>query len=323
MKKNITILAAVFLVLLIILFINRMSDKTVVKANYFIDIDTTKVTKLHFISPEKGEVTLSKASGMWRVVEPIDYLADARNMGQTLSQLMKMEIENLVTGREDQKSAYEVDSAGTLIEVYEGGKLLTAFYMGKNAPTYRHTYMRKTDSDDIYMVKSTFRYQFNRELKDWRDKIIMELNKDDVREMDFRYPDEQFTLQLSDTIWTLHSDKTEFTADKKLVDRILNYLSKLRTGDFYNPDSAEALDWSKPEFSMKVIALGGNIRTIMIQEKPGEQNQYYLKLDDNPTVFIVYKGTAATLMKKIDDFRVKEEDKEKAPKKPPEMFEGQ
>lgn len=303
MRKNTLILLAIFVILLLVFTVSKITDRTTAKASYFINVDTTRISKIHIISPDKGEVTLSKASGLWRVVEPIDYAADERNVGQTISKLGSMEIESLVSGRKDQQTTYEVDSSGTLVELFDGDNKLEAFYLGKNAPTYRHNYMRKVNSNDIVMVKGSYRYQFSRNLKDWRDKIILELERSDISDMEFKYPDEEFSLTFVDTTWVVSSRSETFTADSKKVDQVLNYLGKLRTGDFFTPEEGEEPDWSKPEFTL-VINLKGNIsETIMLWEKPDKANQYLLKLAKKTTVFVVYKGTQATLMKKLDDFR--------------------
>ncbi len=188
-NKSITYLGITLVVLLIVFFISKSTDKTVGRTEYFVKVDTNLVDYIHLVSPDHGETTLEKVNDFWRVTDPVDFPAEVRNVHEVMKKLDGLEIENLVSGRAEQRSNYQVDSTGILVEVKGGGKMLANFYIGKPASTYKHTYMREVDSDDIFMVDGNFKYFFSRKTNDWRNKSIIQINKDAIEEFSVKFPD--------------------------------------------------------------------------------------------------------------------------------------
>jgi len=304
-NKKIIYMGAAFLVLLIILFISKSTDRTMEKTTYFIDIDTSKVDYLHFSSPDNGEITLELVDGIWRVTEPIDFPADQRNVHETLKKLSELEIENLVTSREDQQATYEVDDVkGVNIEVKSGGKPVASIVMGKTASTYRHTYFKKKGSNEIQMVNGSYKYYIDRKLKDWRNKIILEINKDAIEALKLTYPDKVISVTLEDTLWYADDGKDRFKATRKAVDPLINYLSRLRASDFYdiseeNPEP----DMSSLDCAIEITFDGGKTASLLLKKENEEGKMYFLKRSDSDIIYKVYQGTANVLMKNMEDFR--------------------
>jgi len=308
-KKTTIYLGIVFLALFIILIITRTADRTVERTEYFLDIDTTKVDRIHIVPPENIEVTLNKTGGEWSITEPINFPAEQRYIHEVLKRIADMEIESLVSSREKEQSNYEIDdSSATFVELMQGDRVLAAFYMGKNASTFRHAYFRKSGSKDIYMVKGSYKYHLNRKLSDWRNKIILEIDRDTVEGFNLIYPEQTISVAREDTIWMVRCEKEEFQATLKAVDPLLNYLKTLRCADFFDPESGETPpDFNKPDFSMEVIYDGGRKKSIAMLPLEDGERQWYIKKADDDIVYTVYKGTATLLQKKLDDFRIKQE----------------
>ena len=96
-NKSAIYLGAAFLILLVIFIINRVSDKSVEKVRYFVEVDTSRVDYIHTKSLANGDIVLQKVNDVWRVVEPVDYLAEQRSVHETLIKFTQMKIENLAT----------------------------------------------------------------------------------------------------------------------------------------------------------------------------------------------------------------------------------
>ena len=312
-KKTITYLGIAFLILFAILIINKTTDRTVERTEYFLEIDTAKVDRIHIVPPENEEVTLKKTGDEWSITEPIHFPAEQRHIHEVLKRIAGMEIENLVSSRQEEQSNYEVDdSSATFVELMQGDKVLASFYMGKNASTFRHAYFRKTGSKDIYMVKGSYKYHLNRKLSDWRNKIILEIDRDTVEGFNLIYPEQTISIAREDTIWMIHCGKEEFQGTRKAIDPLLNYLKTLRCADFFDPESGETPpDFSKPDFTMEVIFDGGRKESISMTPVEDGERQWYVKRAGDYTIYTVYKGTATILQKKLDDFRIKQEEKVK------------
>ena len=320
-KKTLTYLSIVFVVLLAVYLIGNMTDRTIERKTYMYDIDTTKVDYIHIISPDNGEVKIELVNDIWRVTDPLSFPAAARNVHEFLKKLTQLEIESVVTNRSEVQSEYEVDSTGTFVEVKSGGKTLASFIMGKVSSTYRHTYFRKNNSNEVFMIKGSFKFYFNRKIADWRNKVILEINKDAVESFTLTYPDEKIYVTMEDTLWRADNGRENFIATKKAVEPLLNYMSRLRASDFYDAEEvAEPLDFSKADCVMEITFDGGKTQSLLLMKENEEAKKYYIKKGDSDIVYMVYQGTAKILMKTMEDFRMQDKPEENRPAAPPKKL---
>ena len=321
-KKTILYLSVLFVVLLAVYLIGNMTDRTVQRKTYLYDIDTTQVNYFHIVSPDNGEVTLEIVNDVWRITSPIDFPAAERNVHELLNKLSELEIESVVTNRSGMQSEYQVDSTGTIVEAKAGGKLVVSCIMGKTSSTYRHTYFRKNNSNDIYMIKGSFKFYMNRKLSDWRNKVILEINKDAIESFSLTYPKERITVTMEDTLWRADNGKENFIATRKAVNPLLNYVAKLRAADFFDPEeSAQPLDFSNADCVMDITFDGGKTQSLLLMKENKDAKKYYIKKGDSDIVYLIYEGTAKILMKSVADFKMEDKGAEKtappprAPKK--------
>lgn len=319
-KKTIIYLSVLFVVLLAVYLIGNMTDRTVERKTYLYDIDTTKVNYFHIVSPDNGEVTMELVNDVWRVTSPVNFPAAEKNVHELLNKISELEIESVVTNRSEMQSEYEVDSSGTFVEAKSGGKMSASFIMGKVSSTYRHTYFRKSNSNQIYMIKGSFKFYMNRKLSEWRNKVILEINKDAVESFSLTYPKEKITVTMEDTLWRADNVKENFIATKKAVEPLLNYMARLRASDFYDPEEgAEPLDFSKSDCVMEITFDGGKTQSLLLMKENMEGKKYYIKKADSDIVYMIYEGTAKILMKTMEDFRIQDKPAEKKAAPPPKM----
>jgi hypothetical protein len=55
-------------------------------------------------------------------------------------------------------------------------------------------YARKVDSNDVVILNSSLSYTINKPVKDWRDKTVLKVQKEQIKEVKFQYGDTTFTL---------------------------------------------------------------------------------------------------------------------------------
>ena len=323
MNKKTLYMVIALIVLAVLFFISKVTDRTVERIEYFVEADTAMINNIQIVSPDNGEIVLALENGVWRVKEPVDFPAEARHIHDLFGKISGMEIEMVVSSREEMHAEYGVDSASaTLLKFKSGDKILVEFLMGVQAQsTQRHTYFRKPGSNDVMMVKGTYKYFMNRKAKEWRNQIILELNPEGVEMIKGAYPDHDYTITLRDSVWWLTAGKKEFEASKQAVEPLLNYLSRLRSADFYNPAEGEpAPDMNKPDFRMEITFDGGYKEGLAMLRAGDDDRQFYVKKDSDDTIYLVYKGTANVLMKDIEDFRVRTEPKRPGSPNEPRML---
>ncbi len=324
MNRTTAILAALLAVLVIVWALVSINPHHVtVKASY-ISTDTSRVDYVH-IRNKDGEITMKRVGGTWRITDPYDYPANPSYMQTLLRKIADLKLESLITSNKDKYENYEVEGdEASYVEVGREGGTIDSFYCGKPSKTYTHTYMRKADSDEIWLVAGTPRSSFTRKPKDWRDKKILRLDKTLLERVVLKFPDE--TVQLRRTITTPDMDTTLAEADTswlvipqrgkpfkpvdKVMNRIRNTVGRMNAMDFLVSGTDTIPDFSKPLLTVDIFLEGDQHETVDFVADPDSENKYVARKNANEdTVFLVYQSTFNNLSKRADDFKEKEQEK--------------
>ena len=309
MNKSLIVPLIVLVVLIAVYLIIDSARDVTSQSEPFFEVDTTEVDGFT-ISNQNGAIELKRSGGTWRIADPIDYPAEGRYVNDLMNKLGSMTIENLVTTDSDKDSTYGLDTAGVEVTVTAGGNEIAQFVVGKTAENYRHTYCRKVGDDRIYRVKGTFTGQLKRKQKDWRDKKILEVDKETISRVDFEYPNESFSMVKVDTSWTLEIKDEVKPVNERFVNQTLSVISRLRTFDFVDGDSARAVDFSLPDLNLTITTEVEDTYKFSLVPQDDEAKRYLMKKDglDN-TLFVISQGTAHSIITHPDDCKpVEKED---------------
>jgi hypothetical protein len=310
MRKQTWLLVIAAVILLLIYLASRSKTPVKREAEYFIKVDSTAIQKVE-IRSDNSSVVLEKRGDKWWVTDPIEYPANPQYCNELSGKLADLEIENLISEQVDKQSMFEVtDSAGTLLTITAGGKQPGNIIMGKMSDSYRHTYMRKADSDKIYLVKGVYKSYFNRKAKDWRDKTIASYDRDQLRGFVLTYPNSTFELTMVDSVWMVKSGTEQFAADKGNVDRLVNMVHNLQCFDFVDSLDTRKYDFSKPAFQLKVMTTADQF-TLKVLPEDKDSKKYVVEKEGALTHFIIYESTAKAMMKELDEFRPKPKEEKK------------
>jgi hypothetical protein len=308
MNRSIIVLLGVLAVLVLAYIIINTARDVTEKPELFFTLDTTRVDGLTIIN-NHDTINLKKRADGWYLGEPLDYPADARFTSNVMEKLGTMQIETLITEDTTKAAQYEVDTAGVEVEVFQGEESVAHFIIGKTSPSNRHTYCSFVDDDKIYLLQGTFTSQLNRKKKDWRDKVILEIDKVLINRLDFTYPQESFSVIRSDTGWTVEGQGASFVADENLVNRSLQTVSRFRTFDFVDGDTVQVVDYTVPSLILTVNTDIGDTYQFSFVPQDDEAKRYLVKKDGvERTLFVIHQGSANAIMKHPDDFQIKEEE---------------
>lgn len=200
---------------------NESSGTTLV--NY----DSASVDKVEITAPGNS-VVLEKQGNGWMLASPMRYRADQNVVTSAVGKGRIIEVKNVVSSNPEKQRVFQVDSAGTLVQMYAAGNLVAAFRVGKPSPTYTETYVRKEGFNDVYIADGMFSYLFTHPAKDWRDKSIYKNEADLVRSVTYRYGDTVFTLAMKDSLWRLNGD----SVSQPTVKSVISSLASLQADDF-------------------------------------------------------------------------------------------
>ncbi|MGH2568084.1 MAG: DUF4340 domain-containing protein [Bacteroidota bacterium] len=286
MKKSTLILLGLFLVLLAAAYLVTMkpgeqsvSSET---GNFLVQIDSLAVDKIEIWTPT-SRVRLEKKGVEWFVQEPIVYRADQATVGGAIHQAKSLTVKNVVSSNPQKHALFQVDSSGTLVTVYEKGASKASFIIGKMGPTFTEQYARLTSSNDVALVDGGS--AFTRPLKEWRDRMIVAMPKENIKSVEFQFGDTVFTLAFRDSLWMVGGD----SANESTVESLLNALAKFDADEFV--DSIPSL---QPAMTAQ-ITLGTTQLRFHEQKEPAK---FFVQSSDSPQWFEVQPWRANQLLKR-------------------------
>lgn len=291
MKKHTVMLLGLFLLLAIIAYavLQRPGETSVTVGDkeLLIDADSAAINK-YIINSQYGEIVLEKEGTKWYLTKPIRYPADERKIATVISASTNMELKNVVSTNPKKQSVYQVDSNGTQVRIFENGNQSIDMYVGKAASTPLETFVRRSGSDKVLLVKGALSYVMKAPLKDWRDKTILQIPQNELTRIEYQYSNETFVLEKRDTLWFIG----DLQANRDEVNSLLKSLSDFTT-DFFTDEKPKKM----PEIT---CVLGINNRQLQFMRLDDER--VYVRSSESPQLFMVLNWKATQVLKNKEDF---------------------
>ena len=297
------------------------------------DLDKDEIDELVITRPENPPVRLAKREGKWFVVEPVEAAADETVVNAALDKLDELEVIRVASSNSENHERLEVDDEhGIRVVVRAGGQDLASLIIGKS--TGGNTMVRRVGEDQVMSVRGSLTYAFNKELKDWRDRRILDEPPEDIIEMSFR--DEhgawRFVRNAEDA-WVQAEGETpieRFAATK--IQGIASTLARLRAVNFAASDvtveaaglgetaavatlvirphreapAAAGEEGEGEEGEGETPAPAGENRTIVLRVggSPGEgEAERYLQREGDATIYVVARYGAEKILVNVESFQ--------------------
>lgn len=242
--KMIGILAVLVLVYLGVQFFGGKSRSKSFKAE-LVEIDTAKVSKM--VIESKGEsLELLKENNAWKVSIGNGKYADAQksDIKSTINSLLTIKPARVVAKNPEKWKDYQVDSAGTRIQIFEGSKTTLDLVIGRfgfdqqamqqqqqqqqqmmggrNMPQF-FSYVRLQDENEVYVADNFMGMSISADASEYRNKQLLSLTTDSIAEIQFNYPaDSGFVLSRVDSTWSIFGSPADSAATANLLSDIRN-----------------------------------------------------------------------------------------------------
>ena len=292
MKRTTWILVGTVIALAIIaFFVLRQPGEvstTEGSGTMLVSYDSATVDRLE-VNASGTSVVLEKQGNGWMLTSPLRYRADQSVVTAAVGKGKNIEVKNVVSSNPEKQRVFQVDSSGTLVQMYAGGNLVAAFRVGKPSASYTETYVRREGSDDVYLADGMFSYTFVQQSKDWRDKSIYRNEPDLVKSVTYKYGDTTFTLAMNDSLWRLNGD----SVSQPTMRSVLGSLANLQADGFV--DSA----LSAPPTQVALIDVDGT--QIRFCQNKGTSN-YLVQTSQSPQWYEVQEWRAGQVLKRKNDF---------------------
>ncbi|MBT8233580.1 MAG: DUF4340 domain-containing protein [Saprospiraceae bacterium] len=287
MKFNNKILGIIFIGLLALYFIKKVVSKPEVRSfkEVLVSVDTASVNKLIYY-PKGGSpvITLQRNGSNWTANNGTKTVDAVSGIIQSmLAPTTEIKPLQLISKSKEKWADYEVDDAsGKKVELYNGDKLLSSFYVGRfnfnqNTKTAK-TYMRLSGEDDIYIIDGFLSMTYEKQFDDFRNKNLFNgLNSENITGLKISG---DVNIGLGKDISGQWIDDEGLTKDSLSVARYIQSLSNAR--------GSEIIDDYSPHnnlISQINISTKDNINNQNIDIYKEGDNSFIMKSSSNDVFF--------------------------------------
>lgn len=234
---------------------------------------TVDATKVYLIAPklkdvvsvrlelrDKGAMTFEKKGENWVITDPVEAPALSWEVTDLVSSFEEArKVESFVPGQ-GSYAKFTLADAGLDQPLYtitftEKDQKRT-YLVGKNAVATENTYVKTPDGSEVVLVDQNLKGKIKKELAEYRDKKIWEINKDKISELVYENRDGR-TYKFakgSDEKWVMQSP-VRAAASTEAIINAENALASLRAETFAddNPGSLGSFGLAKPAWKVTVV----------------------------------------------------------------------
>ncbi|RPI14330.1 MAG: DUF4340 domain-containing protein [Ignavibacteriae bacterium] len=299
MNKSTRNLLIIFVLLAAVVFIffkgkDRVTTEKIDEKLF--NADSAKIDKIEIVRTNES-ITLEKVNGIWQVSKPVVYPADTLAILPLLGDLQNFKVESIISENPEKFSGYLDSANNTVVTVYQEGKNLGSFILGKSAISFKNSYIKKQDENKIFLASNLTQSNFIKSLKDFRNKIIIQIPSLAVTSVSFKSTDSNkvdFTVR-KDSVgkWFIGTD----SVSEGIMTGFLNLIANYNTEDF-----VDSTITSFPEPTYTITINSGRITVINLYKMNTTPASYYIQVSGINQIFKGSEGFVTTITKKRTDF---------------------
>jgi len=305
MKKEYLILVVIIAALGMYLLLKK-TDKTHYQLPELPELEMADLDMITIVKKD-GTLKIKKRGDRWVIGEKA-YPADERKMKELVQQIAGLKLITLASESKNY-SIYDLDDENKItVKGFKGDKLLRGFEVGKAAPSYSHTFVRLLNDYRVYHAEKNFRYLFDLDMDQLRDKSVMKFSFDEIRSLTLESEGKSLTIVRTETDEKGKDGRKKRAyrtsdgkkADTLEVEEIIRTMSDLRCERYI--EGKEKKDFTDPVYT--VTAEGNRRYTISFYRKEKEDSSYPAVSSENDYPFLIQSWEAERIMKKFKDLVV-------------------
>jgi len=289
-------------------FVERPARQRESEEQTLLTFDRDAVVELTLTYPER-EIRLTKGpDAHWRIAAPIEVDADQSVVNNLVGAIAGAALTRTISEPSEDVSAYGLDKPVVTISLRLGdGTATPALIVGKQTPIGFKAYVQKEGDPNVYLTTGSFHSGVKREVKDLRDKTVIEFTDDQVQTITLAGDARgAVVLRKTDGIWRI-TDPAEYAADAGEVRTFLSSLRGLRAQDFIEepPDDLTMYGLAAPRLRVTLsIGEEGTPKSVLLgAEAPGTPKRIYAKRGERDTIYLLGDWVFKNLDKDTTGFR--------------------
>lgn len=274
------------------------------------NLDPRDVTSVRIDAPD-GLFVLHRSNDVWRLVEPVDALADANAVLRFLESVSELRWTQMITKEQQKEYGLTLDHYGLenprITISVERDALPFALTIGRDAPGGTEIYVKRDNIGSVFSVSRDFMKNLPTDANDLRDKRLIALSPDAIRRVEWTLPEASFQLSRNkDEQWQL--DKPPGTRANGPAIRIwLNRMYEFSVHEFVADTMAAGALYGVDDPRQWVTfsgATAGDAHAIKIGNPvEAEPGLHYAAIPDRNEIVMVTSEVVDWLNVKKDQFR--------------------
>lgn len=284
-------------------------------------IKKEQLTEVEIVRPSQPPIVIAKQGETWALVKPVAAKADMAAVDQVIEKLTTLEVSGVTATRKENHARLQVDAEKAIrVKAKGGDKVLLDLYLGLSKGG--NTMLRVEGKDTVLGAKGGLRFAFDKEAKQFRDRVITDVDTAEVTAMVVESPKGVFKFDKADKAWTQAAKEKPITdfSDAK-VQSLASTLLRLRAADFADEGmTAEAAGFGplngKVTFTVKTGA------PVVLELGKAHENgrEYYARVTGKDTIFRISKFTADRIIADATAFADSKKDEDKGAAEAPPMM---
>lgn len=274
-----------------------------------IDVEDDQVAEVTVTRPGAETVTVTRRDGEddWQFGGGLDFPADDAAIGLMVTNLANLDADRIVNEETTDWSTYGLEGDGTVAVDVKFRDLEDAsapttkrIIFGRETPTGSGAYARVEGDPRLYTVFNYVKSTFVKEVFDWRDKKLLQVDEDAVSRIKLDLGDREFEFGKSgDSDWQILAPRA-LRADNFTVGDLAR---SLQSADMTTvvAESDDEVSLGKPLARAEITDSAGSHELTVVKDG----DRYLATSSDLRGVYEVSATFAEGLNKQLEDFREK------------------
>lgn len=277
------------------------------------NITADAIREIAITRPGQPTVRLVKQGDTFRVAAPVQAATDTGVVNTAIEKLTGLEFVTVAATNVANHATLEVDDAHAIRVVLTGASgpladLRVGAFRGGN------TMIRVGTSNDVIAVRGSIKFAFNRELREWRDRTVVDADATNVRAISIvnELGTYAFERNASDE-WVQSAGQTpieRFSGQK--VETLVAALAHLRANDFAADGATTGLATPSSTVTLTVRTGGGEAdagvaatteQIVLLMGGTAEGTDVYVQRQGNPLVYTVAAYAGGRLRPELSAFQ--------------------
>lgn len=274
-------------------------------------IDRATITQLEVRRPEdEAPIRLVREGETWRLAAPLEAPAARTAIDTALDKLADLEVTRVAATQAANHARLEVDAEHAVrVTARAGDQTVIDFWVG--AFRSGTTMVRLEGQDQVLAVRGSIKFAFNKDVRDWRDRAIVELEPDELREATFTQASGAFRFRRAEDAWeqVLEGEPAPAAIERFSASRVgtnVSSLARLRASDFAADDvTVESAGLGDDAARVTLVSgEGESASTVLLRvgNEASEGNRYVMREGDS-TIYVVSRFMAERLVPDVAAFQ--------------------